>query len=308
MGTGVQLRAGGRQAGRRVDAWAAEALDVSRMRAAALIRAGVVKLNGRTVKPHREVRSGDVLEGEAPPIPETKVAGEPGSAPVPVVFSDSHLVVVDKPAGLTVHPGAGRRAGTLVNVLLGMGIPLAPAAGRLRPGVVHRLDRETSGLLVLARTDAAYWKLAKMVQRRRLKREYLAVVRGSPCPARGTIDAALERDPRNREKFAVVSSGGKNAVTHYRVERKLRDASLVRITLETGRTHQIRVHFSALGWPVLGDRVYGGRRSAEDRPAMGRHALHAARLSFVHPVTRRRLDLASEPPEDMRDLIAGLDA
>lgn len=293
-------------AGRRVDAWTAEVFRVSRSRAVDLIRAGAVTLNGQPVKPHRAVRPGDVLRGEVPPAGDPAIAAESGLGPVPVVFADAHLLVVDKPAGLTVHPGAGRRSGTLVNALLGMGVPLAPAAGKLRPGVVHRLDRGTSGLMVLAKTDEAYWKLARMAMRHELEREYLAVVAGRPRPASGTIEGALARDPRNREKFAVVAAGGRRAVTHYRVERELDGASLVRITLDTGRTHQIRVHFAALGWPVFGDRVYGRSGPPSGSPAIGRQALHAARLAFPHPVAGRPVNLSSELPPDIRELVERL--
>jgi 23S rRNA pseudouridine1911/1915/1917 synthase len=158
--------------------------------------------------------------------------------------------------------------------------------------------------MILALTDAAYWKLVKMIHRREVVREYMAVVHGVPSPRQGTIDAALDRDPRDGQKFAVVSTGGRRAVTHFAVDRILKDASLVRVTLETGRTHQIRVHFAALGWPVLGDRVYGGSKARTE--AILRQALHAARLSFEHPVTGKRLEFTSPLPADIRALIGAL--
>ncbi len=279
----------------------AQALSVSRSRAVDLLESGAFKLNGVSIKPRRHVKAGDVLEGELPPEVPVTLAGEPGS--VPIVFQDAHLLVVDKPAGLTVHPGAGRKGGTLVNILLGMGIPLAPAAGRVRPGVVHRLDRGTSGLMVLVKTDAAYWKLSRMVQGHELKREYLAVVAGVPRPDRGSIEAAVGRDPRHRKRFAVVSAGGRKAVTHYAVERTFKAASLVRVTLGTGRTHQIRVHFAALGWPVLGDQEYG---RAAHTSLIGRQALHATRLTFAHPFTRKSMKFESDLPADMQQLVERL--
>jgi 23S rRNA pseudouridine1911/1915/1917 synthase len=298
----VRLTAGDTEAGLRADALVARIFEVSRSRAVQLIAEGRILLNSVAVKPDRRIKAGDVLEGDAPLAPPATLAPGPGS--VPVVYRDDHLLVVDKPAGLVVHPGAGRRDGTMVNVLLGMGIPLAPAAGPVRPGVVHRLDRETSGLLVVASTDAAYWKLVKMIQRREVTREYQAVVYGVPDPKRGTISAQMGRDPRHAQKFAVVSSGGRKSVTHYEVEKVLNGASTVRITLGTGRTHQIRVHFAALGWPVLGDHVYGGTKSRT--PLISRQALHAVRLSFAHPVTGKPVECKSPLPADIAGLVREL--
>jgi len=298
----MRLTAGDAEAGRRVDAWVARVFEVSRSRAVELLLIGAVRLNGAVVKPDRRIKAGEVLEGSAPAAPVATLA--PGTGSVPVVYRDGHIIVVDKPAGLVVHPGAGRRDGTLVNVLLGMGFPLAPASGPLRPGVVHRLDKDTSGLVMLALTDAVYWKLVKMIQRRDVTREYLAVVYGVPSPKKGTISAQMGRDPRNGQKFAVVSSGGRRSVTHYEVERVLKGASLLRVTLGTGRTHQIRVHFAAMGWPVIGDGAYGGSRAYST--VIARQALHATRLSFVHPVTGKKIECASQLPADIQKLVKAL--
>ena len=304
----IRLVAGDTDWHRRVDAWVAAAFSVSRSRAVTLLASGAIRLNGEKAEPDHHVKVGDVLEGEAAALVEISAKGEKGKK-VPIIHQDSHLMVVDKPAGLTVHPGAGRPGGTLVNVLLGMGEKLAPAGGRQRPGVVHRLDKDTSGLMVLAHTDQAFWKLAKMVEAHEIHREYLAVVAGTPSPLKGTINAQIDRDRRNREKYAVVPTGGREAITHYEVVEKFTGASLVRVILETGRTHQIRVHFAAMGWPVAGDETYGNRLPKGTVPAfrgMTRQALHSARMTFTHPITGKEITCKSVPPADIQALINAL--
>jgi len=301
----IKLVAGDTDWHRRVDAWVAAAFAVSRSRAVSLLASGAVRLNGEKVEPDHHVKVGDVLEGEAAAIVEISAKAEKGTK-IPIVYQDDHIIVVDKPAGLTVHPGAGRPGGTLVNVLLGMGMKLAPAGGRQRPGVVHRLDKDTSGLMVLARTDQAFWKLVKMVEAHEIHREYLAVVAGTPEPLKGTIDAQIDRDRRNREKYSVVPTGGREAITHYEVVEKFAGASLVRVVLETGRTHQIRVHFSAMGWPLAGDETYGNRLPKGTIPAfraMKRQALHSARIEFIHPVTGKSMVIKIVPPADFQALV-----
>lgn len=288
--------------GKRADAWLAAACAVSRSRAVAWLKAGAFTVNGQRITPDRKIKPGDVLSGEAP-APEA-----PGITPsfgrIPIVYQDAHLLIVDKPAGLAVHPGAGRPEATLVSALLGMKVPLAPAGGVQRPGVVHRLDKDTSGLVAVAKTDAAYWKLSRMVAGHELEREYLAIVVGVPKPSHGTIDAALDRDTRHREKFTVVSHGGREAVTHYATERLLKGCSLLRLKLETGRTHQIRVHLSAMGWPILGDGLYGGLKSRT--PLLDRQALHAAKLGFAHPMTGKPVAAVSKPPKDFAAAVKAL--
>lgn len=274
----------------------------------ALLAAGAFRFNGGdAVKPARRVRTGDVVEGEVPEAAPPALAAEPGR--VPIVFEDPHILVVNKPAGLAVHPGAGRPGGTLVNLLLGMKIRLSTAGGVARPGIVHRLDRDTSGLMVVAKTDAAYWALVKMIEARAVRREYLAVVAGVPAAAEGTVDANIGRDPRHRERFTVVEGEGRRAVTHYAVEAAFGPpaaptAARLRVTLETGRTHQIRVHLAAIGHPVLGDPVYGGSRART--PLIGRQALHAARLAFAHPVTGKPLAFKAPVPGDLASLLRAL--
>ncbi len=291
-------------AGRRIDAWLAAVAGVSRRRARELLESGEVELNSALAKPSRHVREGDVLAGRASEAEPWALAAEEGT--VPILYQDRHMLVLDKPAGLTVHPGAGRRSGTLVNILLGMGIKLAPAGGKLRPGIVHRLDRETSGLMLAAKTDQAYWALIPQVAGRKIRREYTALVAGKPSPRKGTINAALARSSRHHDRFTVVSSGGRNAVTHYEVAECFQGASLVKVRLETGRTHQIRVHFAACGWPLLGDKAYARPRAG--LPQIGRHALHAARIALAHPVSGKPLSFTSPLPLDMRLTLAQLRA
>ena len=297
----MRLIAGPTQAGQRLDAWLATVLEVSRARAVDLLASGAFRYNvGGAVKPSRRIRSGDVLEGEVPDLVTAGPAAETGT--VPVLFEDPHLLVVNKPAGVTVHPGAGRPGGTLVNILLGMRVKLSTVGGRLRPGIVHRLDRDTSGVLVVAKTDAAFWKLVKMIEAREIKREYLAVVLGVPVLHEGTIDANLGRDLDHRERFTVVEGGGRRAITHYAVDRAFgTKAARLKVTLETGRTHQIRVHLAAIGHPILGDIAYGG--SKVRNPGIDRQALHAARLSFRHPMTGKPVSVKAPLPPDMAALL-----
>ncbi|KZY56223.1 pseudouridine synthase, partial [Erythrobacter sp. HI0063] len=236
---------------------------------------------------------------------------EPQDIPLTIVFEDDQLVVVDKPAGMVVHPAAGNRDGTLVNALL------HHCRGRLsgingveRPGIVHRIDKDTSGLLVVAKTDAAHEGLARQFADHSIHRRYLAVCAGHPNPAEGTIDARLGRSDRDRKKMAVLakdSSRGKHAVTHYRLVQRLAHAALIECRLETGRTHQVRVHCASIGHPLLGDPVYGRTpkplRELLARLDFTRQALHAAELGFVHPTTGETVEFRAELPPDMRELI-----
>jgi 23S rRNA pseudouridine1911/1915/1917 synthase len=232
--------------------------------------------------------------------------------PLTVVFEDEYLIVVDKPAGLVVHPAAGNLDGTLVNALLhhcrGQ---LSGIGGVARPGIVHRIDKDTSGLLVVAKTDAAHEGLARQFADHSIERAYHAVVAGHPMPPAGTVRGAIARSTANRKKMALVEEGrGKHAVTHYRTLERLRHSALIECRLETGRTHQVRVHMSSIGHMLLGDPVYG-RSSPRLRPVLSalcfeRQALHAAELGLVHPVTGKTLRFVSEMPEDMVTLIGEL--
>jgi len=239
------------------------------------------------------------------------LAAQPQDIPLSVVFEDQHLIVVDKPAGLVVHPAAGNPDGTLVNALLHhCAGQLSGIGGVARPGIVHRIDKDTSGLLVVAKSDAAHEGLAKQFADHSIHRRYLSVTGGQPSPAEGTITGRLGRSDSNRKKMAVLpaeSSRGKLAVTHYRTIRHLNHAALVECRLETGRTHQVRVHLASIGHALLGDPVYG-LTHAPLRPVLkelgfARQALHAATLGFVHPVTGEDCRFESELPSDMAELI-----
>lgn len=299
--------AGDADAGVRLDVALSRWLEVSRAQAAARIDAGLVTVDGRAAARSHRLASGVVVEvGE---VPVAAVAPPPPLPPVR--YRDDHLLIVAKPAGLVVHPGPGHLSGTLVDALRAAGLPLAAAAGPDRPGIVHRLDRDTSGLLMVASTDAAYAGLVAALKARAVTRRYLAMVVGEPPAARGRIDAPIGRDPRHRTRFAVVR-GGKPAVTLYRtigVGRVVVDGapvavSLLACRLETGRTHQIRVHLTELGHPVVGDEVYGPRPRLAAAVGLARPFLHAATLALTHPVTGAEVSVA-EPlgPE----LVAALD-
>jgi 23S rRNA pseudouridine1911/1915/1917 synthase len=320
------------EAGQRLDRVLARALEsraaaLSRTRIAALIAEGRVTREGvgagpgaRLLEPSLRVKLGERYRIAIPaPLP-ARPRGE--RIALDIIYEDDALVVVNKPAGLVVHPAPGNPSRTLVNALIAhCGSSLSGVGGEARPGIVHRLDKDTSGLLVAAKTDAAHLGLARQFashgRDRKLHRLYLAFVWGVPRPPKGKIDAPLGRHPRNRKKFAVVSRRGKPAVTHYEVRKSYgrpAAASLIACRLETGRTHQIRVHLAHLGHPVMGDALYGGqgRRGFPALnaalKALGRQALHAAELGFEHPLTGRRLSFSCPLPPDLKGLAGLLDA
>ncbi|MFN8131486.1 MAG: RluA family pseudouridine synthase [Solirubrobacteraceae bacterium] len=275
-------------AGERLDRFLAAPLG-SRAVAQRLIEAGQVHVDGAAWgKQHRLAGGEEIVVDPADPRPRP----ETGTAPYGIAWEDEHLLVVDKPAGVVVHPGSGVRSGTLAQALAGRA---AGGADPERPGIVHRLDRDTSGLLVVARSDAVHRALAADLAERRIRREYLALVEGLPPARTGTIDAPIGRDRRHRTRMSVDTDTPRRAVTHFELERRLPADALERVTLETGRTHQIRVHFAAIGHPVAGDPEYGhaGRHGLE------RQFLHAARLAFVHPVTGAEIDVSSPLPDDL---------
>jgi 23S rRNA pseudouridine1911/1915/1917 synthase len=243
------------------------------------------------------------------PLP-TPAHNEAQDIPLVVAFEDEHLIVVDKPAGLVVHPAAGNLDGTLVNALLHhCGGSLSGIGGVARPGIVHRIDKDTSGLMVAAKTDRAHEGLARQFADHSIDRRYKAITGGRPRPAEGTVDAPLARSPQNRKKVAIVA-GGKRAVTHYRTIEPLADAALVECRLETGRTHQVRVHMASIGHALLGDPVYGRSKGATrallETLDFRRQALHAARLGFIHPVTGVAMTWESDMPADMQELFSRL--
>jgi 23S rRNA pseudouridine1911/1915/1917 synthase len=299
-------------AGWRLDRALADAVPtLSRERLKALIRSGAVEAGGKAVRdPAIKVR-GDEEMRVAVPEP-TFAHNEAQDIPLTVVFEDEHLLVVDKPAGLVVHPAAGNLDGTLVNALLHhCRGSLSGIGGVARPGIVHRIDKDTSGLLVVAKTDVAHEGLAKQFAAHSIDRRYLAIVNGVPKLSQGTVDAPLARSAANRKKIAIVEgSRGKRAVTHWKRLNVLKDAALVECRLETGRTHQVRVHMASIGHPLVGDPVYGrtGRTHGKllKELQFHRQALHAAELGFIHPVTKNRLSFSSPMPPDMQELFNAL--
>ena len=292
--------------GKRLDtALAALESALSRAQVRRLIEGGHVRVSDEQVKPAYRLRRGERIEGCVPEPVEPELAPEP--IPLEIVFEDDDLIVVDKPAGLVVHPAAGVRSGTLVNALLYHCVGLSGVGGVRRPGIVHRLDKGTSGLLVAAKNDLAHNTLARQFKEHSIEREYLALVRGQPGAQRGSIDAAIGRHPSDRKRFSTRVRTGRTAVTHWAVERRLRDLTLLRLRLETGRTHQIRVHLASIGLPVLGDPVYGGGRKGAPESGLRRQALHAVQLGFEHPRTRERMRFTSRLPEDLARVIESLE-
>jgi len=284
---------------------------LSRERLKALIRSGAVEAEGKPLRdPALKVRGEEALKVAVPePVPAHNEAQD---IPLTIVFEDEHLLVVDKPAGLVVHPAAGNLDGTLVNALLHhCGGSLSGIGGVARPGIVHRIDKDTSGLLVVAKSDVAHEGLAKQFAAHSIDRRYLAIVNAVPMAKEGTVDAPLARSAVNRKKIAIVEGKrGKRAVTHWKRLSILRDAALVECRLETGRTHQVRVHMASIGHPLVGDPVYGrsGKTHVKilNRLQFHRQALHAAELGFTHPVTKRRLSFSSPVPSDMQELFNAL--
>ena len=297
--------------GRRLDQVAAQLFDdYSRSRLQSWIRAGRVRVDGEVRRPRDKVWAGQALELRAPQTVD--LGNRPQAIPLEIVYRDEHLLVIDKPAGLVVHPAAGNPDGTLQNALL----HLDPAAGRLpRAGIVHRLDKDTTGLMVVARTPLAHRRLVEALQARHIHREYRALVVGSPT-AGGRVEAPIGRHPVHRTRMAVVASG-KPAVTHYRVAERFRIHTLLEVRLETGRTHQIRVHMAHLGMPLVGDPVYGGRlklppgADEATRQALAgfrRQALHACRLELEHPASGESMAWEAPLPEDLTRLLEVLRA
>jgi 23S rRNA pseudouridine1911/1915/1917 synthase len=290
------------------------AAGLSRSQLKRLIDEGHVRVGGAEAKPSRKLRAGEEVELEVPPAAPTELIAE--NIPLVVLFEDAHLIAIDKPAGLVVHPAAGHASGTLVNALLHhcleRGTGLAGVGGELRPGIVHRLDRDTTGVMVCTKDDATHAAMAALFKKKDLLRLYRAIVAPAPREGSGTISTLYGRHPTDRKRFTSRVKVGKRAVTHYRVLQRFGGdaAALVECRLETGRTHQIRVHMAEHGHPVLGDPVYG-RAPSDPRlralaARLGRQALHAATLRFVHPATGAVVDLESPMPPDMQSTLREL--
>jgi 23S rRNA pseudouridine1911/1915/1917 synthase len=282
----------------RIDRYLVRALpELSRSRIQQLIRAGFVRLNGATTRPHQVVRTGDQIEVTQPP-PE-KIETQPEAIPLEVLFEDDDLIVINKPAGMTVHPGAGHREHTLVNALLHHCPTLSGIGGKERPGIVHRLDKETSGCLVTAKNDIAHRELSKQFAARTVEKIYLALVAGKLRKQTGIIEEKIGRHPVHRQRMSVASPRGRAARTEYRVLRSSEEASLLECRLHSGRTHQVRVHLHHLGHPVLGDNLYAPR-FAKNFP---RQMLHAWKLGFRHPRTGEWKNFEAPLPDDFKQAI-----
>jgi len=297
--------------GRRLDRALADALpDLSRARIQALLAEGRVTRDGDPVADaSSRARPGSRIVIDIPPAVAAIPA--PQEIPLTIVFEDEEMLVIDKQAGLVVHPGAGNPDHTLVNALLAhCGDQLSGIGGVRRPGIVHRLDKDTSGLMVVAKTDRAHAALSAQLQTRALKRVYNAVVWGRPIPVSGTIEGNIGRSSSDRKKMAVVARGGRESVTHYRELKPLRGATLVECRLETGRTHQIRVHMAHLGHPLVGDPAYGTKRIPKGAPdgarSFPRQALHATQVTFLHPRTNMEMCYSCALPNDMAALVSAL--
>jgi 23S rRNA pseudouridine1911/1915/1917 synthase len=300
------VEVGPEHAGTRLDAFLAAVLpDRSRSQIQKLIKDGHVSGGLKGLRPSTPVKAGQRYHLELPePV---AVAAEAEDLPLPILYEDSDIVVVDKPAGMVVHPGAGHASGTVVNALLYHVDDLSGVGGELRPGIVHRLDRGTSGVMVAAKNDAAHQELARQFHDREVEKEYVALVWGLVQQGR-RIDAAIGRDPKDRQKMSTRARHARSAVTRVTKAEQLRGVSLLHVAIATGRTHQIRVHLSAIGHPVVGDATYGGvhRRVADDVRAvqqLERPFLHAARIVFTHPVEGRRMEFASPLPADLQSVI-----
>ncbi len=291
----------------RLDRFVSDRLELSRTRVQRLLADGRITLHGRRPRKSEVVQPGDVIEVEVPTVQAVDIVAE--DLPIEIVHEDDHLLVINKAAGMVVHPAPGHRSGTLVNALLWHVPNIEGVGGRARPGIVHRLDRDTSGLLVVAKTDAAHRDLSEAIKARRVKRFYLAAAWGHLAESPVVVEAPIGRDPRDRKRMAIVDDG-RNATTRFEVRERWLRADLLHVALKTGRTHQIRVHLEHVGHPVIGDATYGlgwerglggpTRRWVDELARrMKRQFLHAAELRFRHPATREEMSFESSLPPDL---------
>lgn len=295
----LKIRVDADDKGKRLDKFLAEEFceEFSRSYLQRLLKDGKVLLNGRIPKNHHIVDTGEYVEITVPQAEESVIKAE--DIPLDIVYEDEYLMVINKPQGMVTHPAPGNYTGTLVNALLGHCRDLSGIGGVLKPGIVHRLDKGTSGLLVVAKTDEVHRKLSKQFKNKTTKRVYIALVRGNVELDNGTIELPIGRNIRDRKKMAVKfeDEKSKTAITHYKVIKRFGDFTLLECTLGTGRTHQIRVHLSYIGYPILGDEKYGSK---------GRFKfpmLHAAKIGFTHPITKKFMEFSKEPPEEMTDVL-----
>jgi 23S rRNA pseudouridine1911/1915/1917 synthase len=294
--------AGEEDRGQRLDKWLAGFVpdDISRTQVQQWIKDGCAKVNNEAVKPNYKLMIGDAIAIRIPDPVAVEIV--PEAIPLEICYEDSDVIVVNKPRGMVVHPAPGHYSGTLVNALLHHCKDLSGINGELRPGIVHRIDKDTSGLLMAAKNDKAHASLAAQLQEHTVVRKYYAVVHGPVAHDQGTIDAPIGRDQRDRKMYAVTEKNSKQAVTHFVVSERLGDFTLLELKLETGRTHQIRVHMKFIGHPLVGDPLYGSIK-ADKKFAIEGQALHAAVLGFTHPSSGQHMQFAADIPQDMQDLI-----
>ncbi|MDA3864521.1 MAG: RluA family pseudouridine synthase [Deltaproteobacteria bacterium] len=289
----------------RVDLWLSRKIEDSRSNIKKSIKKGLLLVNGKKVKASSSLKKGDIVEYTPVPPPLSKAV--PQKIPLEIVYEDEDVLVVDKTAGMVVHPAPGHPDGTLVNALLGRGTFSCPE-GELRPGIVHRIDKDTSGLLVVAKSQKAKEKLVEDFRRHEITRQYTAVLRGYFPIVKGTFSTLYGRNPRHRIKFSSKVKKGKRAITHYSVQKTWgQDATLVKVQLDTGRTHQVRVHFYDAGYPLLGDPLYrkkgGTDLTRKLHEQLGRQALHASLLGFTHPLSGKKMEYSSQVPTDMQAIL-----
>ncbi|MEI7669207.1 MAG: RluA family pseudouridine synthase [Pseudomonadota bacterium] len=287
--------------GNRLDKALANLLpEFSRSRIKQLLDEGSITSSGVVIKDASyKVKIGEEYVINVAPAQTSHISAS--EIALDIIFEDEHILVINKPSGMTVHPAPGHQDDTLVNALLAhCGDTLSGIGGVIRPGIVHRIDKDTSGLLVVAKNDVAHRHLANQIEERTLKREYIAFVKGTPKPLSGKIEANIARSNVNRQKMAVVKMGGKTAITHYHTQEVFKDSSFIRCKLETGRTHQIRVHLCHIGYPIIGDKVYGRKDKNYDFP---RQALHAEKLTLIHPVIEKIMEFNAPLPSDMLELL-----
>lgn len=292
---------GQREAGERIDKFVTETIDeeagLSRSQIQQWIKNGDVTVNGKAVKPNYKLAADDIVALTVPEPVDVNIAPEP--IPLDIVYEDADVIVVNKPRGMVVHPAPGHYSGTLVNALLHHCRDLSGINGVLRPGIVHRIDKDTSGLIMAAKNDKAHVSLAEQLKAHSVTRKYTAVVHGNVAHDQGTIDAPIGRDPNDRKKYTVTDKNGKHAVTHFLVLDRLADYSVLQLKLETGRTHQIRVHMKYIDHPLVGDPMYG---RSKGNPIDGQ-ALHAGTLGFVHPSSASYMEFSADLPNDMLHLL-----
>lgn len=288
--------------GRRIDKYLCEQTQLTRSRIQQLIEQGAVEVNGKATKSNYKINPGDLIEVSYEDLSELDVVAQ--DIPLDIRFEDSDVIVINKPRGMVVHPANGNQQGTLVNALLYHCKDLSGINGVLRPGIVHRIDKDTTGLIIVAKNDKAHLELSKQLQDKTVNRLYYALVHGTFAHDYGTIDAPIGRDETDRQKMAVTEKNSKEARTHFRVLERFKDYSLVECRLETGRTHQIRVHMRYIDHPIVGDEKYGYRRTMK----IGGQLLHAHQLEFVHPSTGEKMVVEAEIPQDFAEVLQRLRA